>query len=84
MAIPAILQQLGKASPAVSQLKQMMSAIRMAKDPQAMMQQMMMNNPQMQNVMKIVNQYGGDPMKAFYEEAKARGVDPEEIIGMLK
>lgn len=44
----------------------------------------MSQNPQMQNVMNIVNQYGGDARTAFYETAKERGIDPNTIINMLK
>lgn len=80
--IPAILQQLGKNQ--MSPIKQMMNMVKMSQNPQAMINQMMMNNPQMQQVMQIVQQHGGDPMKAFYAEAEKRGVDPQEIMEMLK
>ena len=43
-----------------------------------------MNNPQMKQVMDIVQKYGGDPMTAFRKEAEARGVDPDEILNMLR
>lgn len=39
---------------------------------------------QMMEVMKQVNQFGGDPQKAFYELAKQRGVDPQAVINMAK
>lgn len=45
---------------------------------------MMKNNPQIQNVIGIVNQYGGDPKQAFYSLAAQKGVDPEQILGVLK
>ena len=45
---------------------------------------LMMNNPQMKQVMEIVNQHGGDPMKAFRATAEQYGVDPNEIMNMLK
>ena len=86
MAIPAILQQLGRNS--MSQLAQpvrnMMNAVRAAQNPQLMLNQLIMNNPQMKQVMDIVQKHGGDPMAAFRAEAEARGVDPEEILNMLK
>ena len=44
----------------------------------------MMNNPQMKQVMDVVNQYGGDPQKAFYAIAEQQGVNPQEILNMLK
>ena len=42
------------------------------------------NNPNVANAMSLIRQYGGDPQKAFFEEAKRRGVDPNQIIGMLR
>lgn len=86
MAIPAILQQLGKNSMAqlAQPVRQMMSAVRSAQNPQAALNNLIMNNPQMKQVMDIVQKHGGDPMAAFRAEAEARGVDPEEILRMLK
>lgn len=34
--------------------------------------------------MEIVNQYGGDANKAFYAIAKEKGIDPQEILDMMK
>ena len=86
MAIPAILQQLGRnqMSQTLGPIKQMMSMVRSAGNPQAMLNQLAMNNPQLRQVMEIVQKHGGDPMAAFRAEAEARGVDPEEILGMLR
>ena len=86
MAIPAILQQLGKnqMTQALGPIKQMIGMIRTAQNPQAMINQLMMTNPQMKQVMEIVRQHGGDPMAAFRAEAQDRGVDPDEIMNMLK
>ena len=86
MAIPAILQQLGKNNIAqmVQPIRQMMNAIRTAQNPQLVMNQLIMNNPQMKQVMDIVQKHGGDPMAAFRAEAEAAGFNPDEIMGMLR
>ena len=55
-----------------------------SKNPSAMFGTLMSQNPQMQNVMSIINQYGGDARTAFYETAKSKGVDPNQIINMLR
>ena len=52
-----------------------------ANNPQALVNQMMSNNPQ---VRQILNQYGGDPKTAFYKYAEANGIDPNEVLNMLK
>ena len=69
---------------ALGPIKQMIGMIKTAQNPQAMINQLMMTNPQMKQVMEIVRQHGGDPMAAFRAEAQARGVDPDEIMNMLK
>ena len=86
MAIPAILQQLGKNNMAqlAQPVRQMMSMVRTAQNPQAALSQLIMNNPQMKQVMDIVQKHGGDPMAAFRKEAEAAGINPDEIMGMLK
>lgn len=84
MALPGILQQLAMANPMTGQIKQMMSMVQAAQNPQAMMNQMMQNNPQMQQAMNFINQHGGDAKKAFYALAQEKGIDPQEILKMLK
>ena len=86
MAIPAILQQLGKNNMAqmAQPIRQMMNMVRAAQNPQAALNQLIMNNPQMKQVMDIVQKHGGDPMRAFEAEAQAAGINPDEIMGMLR
>ena len=62
----------------------MMSMVRSAGNPQAMLNQLAMNNPQLRQAMEIVQKHGGDPMAAFRAEAEAKNVDPEEILKMLR
>lgn len=82
-----ILKQMNGVSmrriPGLSQIKQTMSLIRAAKDPQAAMMSMMENNPQMKQVKTIVDQYGGNPMQAFRAMAEENGLDPDEILSMI-
>ena len=59
----------------------MVQTIKSCGDPNAMISQMMSNNPQ---INQIINQYGGDPKTAFYKYAEANGVNPEEILQMMK
>jgi hypothetical protein len=41
-------------------------------------------NPQMREVINLVNQSGKSPKDAFYALAKQRGVDPNEILRQLQ
>lgn len=49
-------------------------------NPQQMVNQMMSNNPQVQ---QIINQYG-DPKTAFYKVAEEKGINPDEILNLFK
>ena len=84
MSMPGILQQLAKSSPMMGKIKQMMTMDSGAQDPNGMIMQLMANNPQMQQVMDVINSAGGDPRRAFYELAQQKGVDPQEILDMMK
>ena len=77
---PIIQATVGK-SPALAQAKQLMQTIKSSNNPQAMVNEMLSRNPQLNN---IINQYGGDPKTAFYKYAEANGVDPDEILQMMK
>jgi len=68
----------------LNQIKNMMNMIRSAGNPQLMLQQMAQNNPQLRQVMNLINQSGGDPKAAFYKLAQEKGIDPQQILDMLK
>ena len=68
----------------LSQVKRLLNLVRSSQNPQAMMYQMMQNNPQLKQAVEYINQNGGNPRDAFYALAKERGVDPNEILNMLK
>ena len=84
MGIPAIMQQLIQSSPMMGNIKNMVNMIRGAQNPQAMMNQLLNNNPNTRQVMDLINAAGGDPQKAFYQLAEQKGINPEEILNMLK
>lgn len=85
MSLPPILQALqGRSNQGLGQIRQMMDMVRSSGNPQAMISQLAQSNPQLQNVMQLVTQAGGDPKKAFYQLAQQRGVNPDEILNMLK
>ena len=58
--------------------------VKSSRNPQAMLQQLINQNPQVQNVMKYVNDNGGDPKAAFYKLAQEKGVDPNEVLKMFQ
>ena len=49
-----------------------------------MLQQMVNSNPNMKQVLDLVNQNGGDAQKAFYALAQQKGVNPNDILNSLR
>ena len=68
----------------LAQIKSMMNMVRSARNPQAMIQYMSQNNPQIKQIMDYVNMSGGDPKSAFYKMAEQKGIDPEQVLSMLR
>lgn len=56
----------------------------MAQNPQLMLNQLMMNNPQLQAAMSLIQQGGGNSQQTFYSLAKQMGIDPNTVLNALK
>ena len=84
--IPPILQQLGKNNmmQMLQPVKRMMDMVRSAQNPQLMLNQLASKNQLLKQAMDLTQQYGGDSMKALEETAKQMGIDPNEIMNMMK
>ena len=67
-----------------NQALQTINQIKNSKNPNQMLQMLASKNPNVANAINLANKYGGDYQKAFYEEARRRGIDPNQIIGLLK
>ena len=71
-------------SPQMQQIKNLMNSVRAAKDPQFALNQLMTNNPRLQQAMLLIQTMGGNPEQAFYTYAKQMGVDPNEVLNTIK
>ena len=71
-------------NPMMQNLMNLKKMVQGAKNPQAMLNQMMQNNPQIKQAMDYINSNGGNAKDAFYKLAKEKGVNPDEIINQLK
>ena len=65
-------------------IKQMMGVVQAAQNPALALQQMAGQNPQLQQALQLVQQAGGDPKAAFQKLCQERGIDPQQILSMLK
>lgn len=81
-----ILQNImsNKLMQAVGPVKQIMCTVQAAGNPALALQQMASSNPMIQQAMQLVQQSGGDGKAAFEKLAKENGIDPNQIMQMLK
>ena len=68
----------------ISSVQDMMRAVQMAGNPQAALNQLISQNPQMAEVANYIRQNGGDAKAAFYKAAQERGIDPNSILSQLR
>lgn len=80
-------QLIGKATPnkfpQLSKIKNIINLIQFSKNPQAALNQMMEQNPQVRQAFNYVQQSGGDPKAAFFNLAKENGINPDEILNTI-
>lgn len=62
----------------LNQIKQMYNLFKISKNPQ----QIIMNNPQINEVIKMCN--GQNPKDVFYSLCKQKGVNPDDILNQMK
>lgn len=62
-------------------VRQMIASVKSVQNPQAAVQQMMQQNPQLQSLITAAN---GDPKAAFYSLANKMSVNPDEVLELLK
>ena len=66
----------------IAPLKNMLSMLNAAQNPQAALQMLAQKNPQMAQVINLVG--GRNPQEVFYELCKQKGVNPDDILNQLK
>lgn len=80
MAANPMLQMLNQSRPSIS--NNPMAMLQGGMNPQQLINNLMARNPQISN---LINQYGhGDPKAAFYEYARLKGANPDEILNMIR
>ena len=68
----------------LSNIKQMMNMFKSAQNPQQMMATLTQNNPQMKDVMTLIQNSNMTPKDLFYKMAQQKGVNPDEVIKALQ
>ena len=65
-------------------IRNLMNAVKTAQNPEAMLNLLAQKNPQLREALELAKNSGGSPKEAFYKRAEELGVDPDDILNMLK
>jgi hypothetical protein len=68
----------------INQIKQLASALKNSNNPMQLLQNAGQNNPQIANVMNMLNGSGMSAKQMFNMVVSQRGIDGNQIINMLK
>jgi hypothetical protein len=69
-----------QAMPAQNPLAGIFSLLKNANNPMAMLQNMAMTDPRIQEAIQVIQQNGGNPQQAFYAEAQRLGINPADTL----
>lgn len=80
---PIISQLAQKLQPQnLGKIRQIINLMRSAGNPEAMLQSMVSQNPQMKEVINLIG--NRDPKQVFYSLCKQRNIDPDSIFDLLE
>lgn len=78
---PQMPQQMNQS---IQQIKNMMNMVQMSTNPQMALQNIVNQNPNLQNILNLAGSNGANLQQIFYNMAKQKGVNPEDIINALR
>lgn len=68
----------------IKSIKNTITMLKNAKNPAALMQSLIQQNPEYKRAADYIQSCGGDPKKAFEQLAREKGIDPAEIAAQLQ
>ena len=77
------LNQQGNLS-SLNNIKNLMKTLQGASNPSQMIMNMASSNPQLKDVLTLVQNSNMSPKDLFYKLAKERGVNPDDILSQLQ
>ena len=78
---PQMPQQMNQS---IQQIKNMMNMVQMSANPQMALQNIVNQNPNLQNILNLAGSNGANLQQIFYNMAKQKGVNPEDVINALR
>ena len=70
--------------PQLGQVKTLMNILQTAGNPQTALQSIIATNPQLRELIPLIRNNNGDYKKAFYDLAAQKGINPDEILKLIK
>lgn len=77
-------QLMGNQNLLPNNIQQMVKLFKGASNPQQLIQNLAKQNPQLQQVMAMIQNSGKSPKDLFYELARQKGVNPDDILKQLQ
>lgn len=68
---------------AAGNIKQLMQVVNASSNPLGAIEAILANNPQFKQLFPLIQKNGGDYKKTFYDLAKQKGVNPEEVLNFI-
>ena len=68
----------------IQQIKNLMSAVQMSTDPNAALANIINQNPNLRNLVMLAKSNGADLQQVFYALAQQKGVNPNDVINILR
>ena len=62
----------------------MINALRSSTNPQQLFMNMAQQNPQLKQILDMVQNSGKSPKDLFYQLAQQKGIDPNQILNKLQ
>lgn len=69
--------------PQQNNISDMMTMIKQSRNPQQLVMNMLMQNPQGKSILQTI-QNGGNAKELFYQMAQQKGINPNQFISMFK
>lgn len=76
--------QLSANNSQIASIKNLFGMVKNQSNPQAFLQMIAGQNPQISQVLQMVNGSGMTAKNLFYKMAQQRGVDPQQVLEILK
>ena len=80
----SLFNQVGMSQQIPQSNNNIVQMVKNSNNPGQLFQSMAQSNPQVQSIMRLIQQSNQTPKQLFYHAAQQQGVDPNQILGMFR